>query len=81
MTLAANLYSVMEFVAFLENLSDGIYWVFSELEWNKINSLIKNVNSYYDTLRSAKFFRKIVPYIPKPVKRGILKVMSLRKGR
>ena len=55
--------------------------VFSELEWNKINSLIKNVNSYYDTLRSAKFFRKIVPYIPKPVKRGILKVMSLRKGR
>ncbi len=53
--------------------------VFTELEWKKIQSLIHSVNGFYDTLRSAKVFRKLVPLVPQPVKRFILKVMSKRK--
>ncbi len=53
--------------------------VFTPLEWKKIESLIRNAGGYYELLRSAKALRYLLPYIPQPVKRTILKIISWRE--
>lgn len=53
--------------------------VFTELEWKKIETLIRNADGYYEMFRSTTIFRKILPYVPQPVKKVILKVMTWRK--
>ncbi|MCD8082583.1 MAG: glycosyltransferase [Clostridiales bacterium] len=53
--------------------------VFTELEWTKIQALIRNSGSFYDMFRSVKVFRKLLPYVPQSVKCMIMKAMSWRK--
>lgn len=53
--------------------------VFSDLEWKKLESLIESADGFYDALRSASLFRKLVPYVPEWAKRLVFKVMSRRK--
>lgn len=50
--------------------------VFSELEWKKIEALIRNAGGYYEILRSVRLIQKIVPYIPENMKHVILKIIS-----
>ncbi len=52
--------------------------VFTDLEWDKIQTLIKNSTGFYDALRSAKLVQKLLPYIPQSVKRMAMKFMGRR---
>lgn len=53
--------------------------VFTVLEWRNIQALIHSADGVYGTLRSTKLIQMIVPYIPKPVKKMILKMIHWRK--
>ena len=53
--------------------------VFTELEWKKLESLIKSADGFGSALRSATLFRRLVPYVPQWAKRLVFKVMSGRK--
>ncbi len=52
---------------------------FTVMEWRQINALIHGAEGFYGTLRSTKVIQAIVPYIPKPVKKMILRVIHWRK--
>lgn len=52
--------------------------VFTDLEWKKIQSLIHNADGFYSALRSAKWMRRLVPYIPQWAKRLIMKIIAQR---
>jgi len=52
---------------------------FTVLEWKNIQALIYSANGVYRTLKSMRIVRAIVPYIPKPVKKVILKAIHWRK--
>lgn len=53
--------------------------VFTVLEWRNIQALIHSTNGVYGTLKSTKLIQSVIPYIPKPVKKMILKVVHWRK--
>ena len=52
--------------------------VFIDLEWNKINSLIKSADGFGSALKSSKLFRMIKPYVPEWAKRMVFRAVSLR---
>lgn len=54
--------------------------VFTDLEWDKIQSLIHNADGFYQALRSAKFLNRLVPYIPQWAKRKIMNIVSRRSS-
>lgn len=52
---------------------------FTVMEWKQIQALIRGADGFYGVLRSTKLIQTVVPYIPKPVKKLILKVIHWRK--
>lgn len=53
--------------------------VFTPLEWNKVMTLIRSSDNFYDALKSASFLHRILPYIPQSWKRFAMRVISLKK--
>ena len=52
--------------------------VFSDLEWRKIQALIKNVASYRKMLKTAKLVEKLSPYVPRFMKKIVLRMIARR---
>jgi len=53
--------------------------VFTELEWQKLDTLINNSDGFENTLKSSKLLEFMKPYVPEQVKRLIFRVMALKK--
>lgn len=58
-------------------------WVFSKGEWDKVKKLIKGKNPYdiaqetnYQKLKKNKTVTQIAKYVPKPVKRALVKIVK-----
>ena len=52
--------------------------VFSDLEWKKIDSLIRSADGFGNALKSAKIVGFIKPFVPEWAKRLVFRVLSLR---
>ena len=52
---------------------------FTEIEWKKVEALIKNAGGLFGRIRSTRIVRKLHPFIPEWAKRMVFRVLSRRK--
>ncbi|MBQ9064819.1 MAG: glycosyltransferase [Blautia sp.] len=51
---------------------------FTDLEWKKLQSMIRSAGGFEMALKSAKVFALVKPYVPEWAKRMVFRVLSLR---
>ena len=54
---------------------------FTDYDWQKIQILINGSNNYYELLKSSNIVQKLLPHIPKFIKKFALHILTKQRFR